>query len=642
MPKELVQKIVRIDLTNWKEKIETTEKYSKFISGMGIGEIILYEEVEPWMSPYDPGNKIIISSGPLSGTAFPGTGRTAMVTKSPMTMGMVSSNSGGNFSAKLRFAGFEHIVFEGKSPKPVYIYIKNGKIEFYNASEIVGKTVWETDDFFRGKFGDNVQTLIIGPAGENMVRYASVMVDKHRAFGRCGVGAVMGSKNLKGVVVDGTGPVEIYDEKLFFELLDDMHNRLDRLPSMEKFIKDGTMANVTGKAQFGGYVYKHFQDLSIPKNIEDNFQPGVIAEKYRVCQSTCYGCIIGCQPRYRITEGPYAGLTMEGTQFNSSLDFGTKLDIDNFGFCIKATALCNDFGMDIDCVAETIGWLMECCEKGIITSDELDGLFPTFGDEETSLKLIRKMAYRDGIGSILSEGVARAATQFDEETKYYAMHIKGNDLYEPLRSLIGYGLGSVTSTRGGSHVLGSPLCESWSIENHELAKEKFGINTYDKPLEYQGKPEMVKYYEIITRISSVMGICLFASDWQDMDMLGIADFIKLLKATTGIDISEEEIIRRMLALLAIEKVFNYTHAGFDRNDDYPPKRLMEEKVPTGFAKGSVLDKERWDKLLDKYYEIHGWNKDTGLPSKETLEELGLGFCIEEVEKKAKAPGHAFL
>ncbi|MDP4159599.1 MAG: aldehyde ferredoxin oxidoreductase C-terminal domain-containing protein, partial [Bacillota bacterium] len=515
-------------------------------------------------------------------------------------------------------------------------------VEFYDASKLVGKTNWETDDFLKEKFGVSIRTMAIGPAGENMVRYASITVDKHRIFGRGGVGSVMGSKNLKAVAISGTGYVELSDEKLFFEMLDDMYKRLDSLPSMQKFMQHGTLCNVAGKAKHGGFVFRHFQDLAIPEHMVETFEPETVADKYRVGQTACFGCVIGCQPRYTITEGPYAGLTMEGTQFNSALDFGSKLDMDDFGFCIKATAMCNDLGMDIDVVAETLGWLMECCEKGLLTSEELDGLSPTFGDQETALKLINKMAYREGVGAILAEGVARAATEFSKRAKYYAIHIKGNDLYEPLSSLIAYGLGSVTSTRGGSHVLGSPLCESAGITDHELAFKKFGVTTYNEPLKFNGKPQLVKYYEIVTRMCSCMGACLFASDWQEIHLLGPEDFTKLLKATTGVDLTVEEFSNTMLALLAMEKVFNYNHAGFDRSDDYPPKRLMEEKVPSGFAKGSVLDKERWDKMLDEYYEIHGWDKETSLPTKETLKNLGLEFCIDDIDLKAQPPGRAFL
>ncbi len=634
--------LIRIDLTNRTVKREEINSYDKFMSGMGVGEEILFNEVKPWMSPFDPGNKIIFSSGPASGTITPGSGRTAAVTKSPLTLGIASSNAGGSFSAQMKYAGIDHIVIEGRASEPSYVLIDDGAIELLNASDMIGKGVWEADDYLRAKHGNDIGSAIIGPAGENLVRFASVMIDKHRAMGRCGIGAVMGSKNLKAIAVKGTGSVRLHDEKKFFDIMDDYYDRVDRLPAFQGLMKFGTMACKPSKVRIGGYVYRHFQDIKLPEATDRNFDPQLIMEKYRKFQTSCYGCFAGCQPSFELTEGPYKGLIMEGTQFNSSFDFGSKLDIDDFAFCIKATAMCNDFGMDIDCTAEIAGWLMECYEKGLITGSDMDGMEIRFGDQENTLAIIEKMASREGVGNLLAEGIARAATFFPEPTRYYAAHLKGNALYETMSSVIAYGLGAATSTRGGTHVLGAPVCEG-TISNHELAKRKFfGITTYNEPLSFEGKPEMVLHTEIITRLCSCMGICLFASDWQDMDLFSVQDMADLLYAITGVRMTEKDLADRMLGLLCLEKLFNYTHAGYTREDDYPPRRLMVEKVPSGPAKGSVLDKERWDKLLDHYYDIHGWDRLTGLPTKETLEKLGVGFLVGSLENGAKIPGHSFI
>lgn len=257
-----------------------------------------------------------------------------------------------------------------------------------------------------------------------------------------GFGAVMGSKNLKAVVADGTrDSVTTYD-------------------AME---------------------------------MAEAYRPDQLVKKYRIRQSSCAGCFVGCQNGHRIPEGPYAGVEMEGAPFNSVLNFGTKLDIADYGFYIEATWLCNNLGMDMDSVAELLGWAMECYENGIITSQELDGLELCFGNQEADHELILKIAERDGVGDLLAEGVARAATCFSEKAAYYAIHQKGNDLYEIIRPLIGYGLGAATSTRGGSHVLGSPVCESgvFHEEERKLAIRKFGVTTFNDARAYEGKPEIV-------------------------------------------------------------------------------------------------------------------------------------------------------
>ncbi len=640
MEQNLVR-LTSIDLTSGKKTKRETPEYGFFIGGMGVGEEILFNMVDPWCSPFDPGNKIVISSGPASGIGVPGGGRTAAVTKSPITQGIASTNAGGAFAPNMRRAGHDHVVIEGRSTKPVYILLTDGRAEILDAGFLMGKGVWDVDDQLRSIHGNDISTMVIGQAGEKLVRFASIMIDKHRAMARCGFGAVMGSKNLKAIVAKGTGRVKVHDEEALVSLLTDFYGRVDRSESFKKFMRYGTMAGVDGKVRVGGYVYRHFQDLNIPASMHEAFKPEHITQDYRIGQTTCEGCFVHCQPRYRIKDGPYEGLEMEGTQFNSSLDFGSKLDIEDFAFCIKATAMCNDFGMDIDCIAEIAGWLMECSEKGLISPTDIDGMHYGFKDQANTLKLIEKIALREGIGDLLAEGIAMAAAHFPEPTRYYAAYLKGNALYEPLSSLIAYGLGAVTSTRGGSHVLGSPLCEG-SVKHHELAKRKFyGSSTYNDPLAFEGKAEMVMHTEIVTRACSCLGICIFVSDWQELSLWDETDLADLLYAVSGVRMTGKELGDRMLGLLCLEKLFNYAHAGFTRADDYPPQRLMEESVPSGPAEGSRLDRARWDKLLDSYYEIHGWDKHSSLPAKETLIKLGLGKYADALEKGAKPPGHWF-
>lgn len=634
--------ILRVDLSTGKMRTENTAHYRRWIGGMGVGEKILYDEVKPWMTPYDPGNRIIISTGALNGTIFPGSGRINAVTKGPMTMGIASGNAGGYFSAAMKYAGFDHIVLGGRSVKPVYLWVYDGEATLLDATPIIGKTVTETDDWLKWNHGKQTRTFSIGPAGENLARCACVMVDKHRAIGKGGFGAVMGSKNIKAIAVQGSGGVSVYDESGFFGEVDTMYRRVERDHRFQDFLKFGTLAGVRAKSDFGAYVYRHGQDLNIPEEMCAEMEGKSACVKYREGKSACAGCMIGCQNRFRIQSGSYAGLVMEGSPVNSTQDFASKLDISDFTFVIKATALCNDLGMDIDVAGEVVGWAMECFEKGILRAQDFDGLEPRFGDQKVALELIRKMAYRDGVGAILSEGVARASAALSEESRYYAGHMKGNDLYETMRSVIGFGLGAAVSTMGGGHVLGSPLTETARIDDHELAFAKFGVTTYNDPRTYSGKPELVKYYEILTRACSSMGLCLFASDWEELHLLDLEDINRLLKVSTGIDISVEDFKNTMLALVSLEKVFNYTHAGFTRVDDYPPQRFFEEKAKTGSAKGACLDKQKWDDMLDVYYDIHGWNRENGLPTPETLRSLGLEFAITDLSKPAQTPGRSFL
>ena len=637
--------ILRVNLTSGKMSVESADPYEKWIGGIGVAERILYDEVKPWMSAYDPGNRFIIATGALTGMLCPGSGRIAAVTKSPMTTGIASGNSGGEFAPKMKYAGFSYIIFEGRSKKPVYLYLKNGRAELLSADAICGKTVGESVDYLESVHGKEISTMCIGPAGENLVRYACVTVDRFRVIGKCGFGAVLGSKNVKAVVADGSeGSVTPADRYGLMREVDDIYRRIDGNKNFENLEKQGTLSHIPGKYMTGGFSYRHGQDLNIPEEMAKAYNPDKICEEYRVHQSSCGGCIVGCQNHHRIKSGEHAGKIVGGAPFNSVFNFGTKLDIADYGFCIEATWLCNDLGMDMDAVAELLGWLMECHEKGLLTAEQLDGLSPRFGDSKTALEFIRKMAYRDGVGDLLAEGVARASTALGNNTAYYGIHQKGNDLYEIIRPLIGYGLGAVVSTRGGSHVLGSPVCESsvFNEDERRVAFEKLKVQTFNDPLAYDGKPEIVTYYEAVTRACSSTGLCLFISDWQQIYMVDMNDFSELLRCSIGLEISPEELRGRMMALLDLEKMFNYCHAGFTRADDYPKERLFKEAVSSGPAKGAKLDHEKWDAMLDHYYEIHGWDPKTGIPTPECLHEHDLDELIPDLLFPAQVPGHAFL
>ncbi|MBQ6389600.1 MAG: hypothetical protein IJH90_08250 [Mogibacterium sp.] len=637
--------ILRVNLTTGKMTRESADRYEKWIGGIGVAQQILYDEVKPWMSPFDPGNRFIVATGAMTGMLCPGSGRIAAVTKSPMTTGIASGNAGGVFAPKMKYAGFDYIVFEGRSRKPVYLYLRNGEAKLLSADEISGKTVGESVDWFEEKHGRQVSSMCIGPAGENLVRYACVTIDRFRVIGKCGFGAVMGSKNLKAIVADGSEgsvkPADLYGLK---KKLDDIYARIDSNANYKHLMDYGTLCHIPGKYLTAGFSFRHGQDLNIPKEMAEAYDPDNIVGTYRVHQSSCGGCFVGCQNHHRMLSGDNAGKVVGGAPFNSVLNFGTKLDVTNYGFCVEATWLCNDLGMDMDAVAEILGWLMECYEKGLITAEQINGMDLPFGEEKNSLELIKMIGYRKGVGDILAEGVARAAASFSRETEYYGIHMKGNDLYEILRPLIGYGFGAAVSTRGGSHVLGSPVCESskFNEAEREMAFRKFKVKTFNDPLAYDGKAEIVTYYESLTRACSSMGLCIFVSDWQQIHMLDHQDLADLLKYSVGLEITAEELRERMMAELSLEKVFNYCHAGFTREDDMPKERLFKEKVPSGPAKGAVLDYDKWNAMLDHYYEIHGWDTETGTPTPETLHSLGLDNLIPDLMQPAQVPGHAFI
>ncbi|MDW7740068.1 MAG: aldehyde ferredoxin oxidoreductase family protein [Bacillota bacterium] len=627
-----VGNILWVNLTAGTFSTEPTEHYKEWLGGSGISQWIMYRDTKPWMAPFDPAVPFIVGTGPLTGTLAPTSGRFNVDAKSPLTLGTGSSNAGGYVGPEIKFAGFDHIMIKGKAARPVYLFIEDGEAKIYDADHLWGKTTWETVDMIQADFEDpELQVMCIGPGGENLARGASIMVNKNRAFGRCGMGAVMGSKNLKAIAVRGSGTINIAEPERFMAAVNRVRDSYQISPITENFIRYGTLSIVDIKSKSSGFPYRNFQDLNIPEEMERNFNPETIKQKYAERITSCFACPLPCQRYFYVKEGPHAGLKTEVAQFESMVDFGSKMDIDDFSFCLKATALCNQYGLDVDLPGSTIAWAMECYEKGILTEKHFDGLKPAWGDAGVALELIRKIAYREGVGDILAEGVARAADIMGEDTRYYAFHIKGQDLYEPLRSTIGWALGACTATRGGGHTTGCPLCEINPKLNQDLVKEKFGLEQLGGPLDYEGKVELVHYYEILHRLNNSFGLCHFGTDWLDLNHPGIKEVSELFVAATGSELNVEQIKRNALRILNLEKVYNYIHAGFDRKNDYPPLRDMEEPVPSGAAKGFRLEKERFDQMLDEYYSGHGWDIKTGLPTRERLVELGLDNLADDLD-----------
>lgn len=628
--------ILRIDLNTGNTVIEPTKNYEEWLGGAGINQWIIYNESKAWMTPYDPMSILAFGAGPLNGTLAPTSGRFSADAKSPLTLGVGSSNSGGHFAPEMKYAGFDNIIIKGRSSKPVYLWICDGKVELKDAEHLWGKDTWETDDLIKAELGNNkAQVLCIGPAGERLVRGACIIVNKNRAFGRCGLGAVMGSKNLKAIAIRGTNGIEVADPNRFMEIVEKIKKTYRTSKVTHNLMNYGTLSLTEPKYRAGGFPYKNFQDLNIPEDMYEDFKGENIIAKYKEKQTACNSCPIACTVNLFIPSGPYAGLRTEGMQFESIADFGGKMAVRDVGFSIKANALCNQLGLDVDLPGQTIAWAMECYEKGILSEKDFDGLRPVWGDADVSLELIKKIAYREGVGDILAEGVARAADIMGEDTKYYAIHIKGQDLYEPLRFAVGWTLGVCTSTRGGGHTTGAPTCEVNAKIDVEIAKRKFGIETFTNPLDWEGKVELVGYYELTHRLNNSLGLCHQGTDWTDINFPGFSEYAELYSAATGIEKTPNDLRKIALRMLNTEKVFNIIHAGFSRQDDYPPKRMMQEKVPSGPVKGFYIDEEKFGKLLNEYYTMHDWDENTGQPTRKCLEDLDLPQLAQDIENKLK-------
>lgn len=632
-------KILRVDLSAIRISIEPTILYAReWLGGSGLAQWILYNEVRPNITPYGPANKLVIGAGPLNGTLAPGASRISADSKGPLTGGVGSSNSDGHFSAELKFAGYDSIVFEGKAEKPVYLWINNDRIELRDALHLWGKTTWETDDILKHELGDErIQIMCIGPAGENIVRGACIIVNKGRACGRCGLGAVMGSKNLKAIAVRGTGPVDVADPVRFMRAVENTRKAFADMDENFPGIKYGTLRITASKQEKCGIPYKNFQYLDLPA---DSFARLTRAiedwqKTHRIRIVGYPACPKPCDRYFRIDRGPYAGLECGGIQFETLADFAGKLAVDDPDFLIKINAYCNQLGVDIDNPAGSIAWAMECYEKGILRESDTDGMKLHWGDTEAILELTRKIAYGEGFGKILGEGCARCAQIFGRDSEYFAMHVKGQDLYESIRNAIGWALGTCVSTRGGGHTTGAPAIETAGKVDPDLAEKVYGTRALGNPLAFEGKSQLVGYLEMLTRINNSLGICHSVTAWSHPSFMSFPELAELYSAATGWETTAHDLRRYATRMLNIEKAFNILHAGFSRKDDYPPPRCLEEPILRGSAAGFKIEKEKWDNLLDEYYEMHNWDKETGFPTRECLEELNLKEIADALQKAGK-------
>jgi len=626
-------RVLKVDLNAG--EVSTTEEASEihrsFLGGRGLNQFYLYNLLVPTTSPLDPESVLLFGSGLLSGTLVPGATRISIDAKNYFSDGVGSASAGEGFSPALKRAGYGTIIVTGKARDPVYLWIDNDVVRIEPAKEFWGRTTSETVDRLRELLGQDVHVACIGPAGENRVRGASVMVNRSRAAGKCGLGAVMGSKNLKAIAVRGSGIIQVAKPKEFGLLCRDVLSKVTRSEAIKTLSAWGTKS-LRGKNAVCGIAFRHFQDghMRSLEGIDEH-----AFAQYEQRRFSCSGCPVCCRQIFRIETGPYAGVEGESIQANSVQDFGAKLDIRYVPAIIKAHVLCNEFGVDIDTAAESIGWAFECYEKGLLTEKDTDGLRLEWGNHETLMNLIERIAHRRGFGDILAEGVQRASEIIGRGSQELAVSMKGQDLYEDMRIPKGYALGAALSTRGGGHCSGSPLVE-FALHGSaskplapEVAEKVYGFRTAVDPASYEGKAELVAYHERMHAVLNSLGVCFFVSVWESFDLLNERDFADLIAAATGWDMDAVELMEVGERIHTLERLFNALHAGFDRKDDYPCERFFCEPIRSGPYKGEVLHREEFDRMLDKNYEIHGWN-ERGLPKLETLEKLGLSHRLNRL------------
>ena len=612
-------KILRVNLTNGKisEEPLPREDARKFLGGSGLATKYLFDEVKKGTDPLGPENKLIFMTGPLTGTISPSSGKFNAVTKSPLTGLWGQSNSGGKWGRDFKKCGYDGLIIEGRSESPVYLVIEDDQVELRDAKEFWGKNVFETTGLMKERLGKKFNIACIGIAGENLVKYAAIMNDLHRAFGRGGFGAVMGSKNLKAIAVKGTKKVVVADKEAFKEAVQTATDFIDE--SLLKITLEvyGTAMVLDLVNVKGGLPTKNWQ--SGVCSYTDKINGPAINDTILTGRKACYACPIACGRLTEIKSGRFASKG-EGPEYESIGSFGPMCDIDDLEAITHAHILCNDYGMDTISAGSTIAFAMECYEKGILKPDNTDGIKVRFGDADMMVKLVHMIAKREGLGDLLAEGTRIASQRLGQNSDRFAMQVKGMELaaYD-CRATKMTGLAFATANRGGDHITAYIQGPTF-LDIPFLIVEESTIK--DVMVEDPAEAIVVKGMEDTLTVFDAMGACKF------MGMALMAeDVVPIIANATGWEDFDVDEFRK-----AGERIYNLARAfnvreGCSRRDDTLPRRLLEEPLPDGPAQGQVV---KLEPLLDAYYDFRGWDKATGKPTEVKLKELGLDDVAVEI------------
>ncbi len=618
--------ILRVDLSNGKiEKEPLTEDLAyNYIGGRGINSKILYDETGPDTDPLGPDNRVIVGTGPTSGTLGLGTGRFTVTCKSPLTGILGDASGGGHFGAEVKFSGYDHIIVQGKSEKPVYLWVNDDEVVIKDAQHLWGKTTWEASELIREELGDmDIRSICIGPAGENLVNYAFAIADDERVPAETGTGTVMGSKNLKAISVRGSRSVTIAHPDKYYEIIRKWNQEIEEQQLSGTHRKIGSAYLVDVFQQVYNLAINNSQKLHLDD--EEQFKKlsaSTFLEKYLVRSISCFGCRHGCQKFVQVLDGPYAGEKGMRPEYGPTVSLCTQLGVFEFVFGFKATNLCNQYGLDAQELGPTIAMAMECYQRGILKKKDTDGLRLKWGDKKVILELIRKVAYREGFGDILAEGCYKAAKRIGKGAEKYAYHIKGKSHPDRLTAYVPCVLGFALASRGWDHLRGT-------VFPHVSP-------THGPPKFWDYDPayaKMVTERDHIDTGADCLEMCKWLTEFELMEegSGGIPRMAEVLSAITGVDFSIERLTEACDRVYNIERAY-LLRMGLTRDDDIAPHHFYETPIPEGPSKGMTLDREKFEELKDVFYELRGGDKKTGAPTRETLEKLNMKSVADDLEK----------
>ena len=600
-------RILNVDLNTGKSRIELLNMdYAKqYVGGIGLGMRLWLANSKAGVDPLSPENPLVLTIGPISGSMFPTAGNGhAFVAKSPATHGVGEAKAHGTFGAEMKRAGYDAVIFHGKSEEPVYLWIDDDSVQLLSASHLLGKSPAETEEAIKQELGDHyVRVASIGLAGEKLSRIACIINEKTRAAGRTGLGAVMGSKNLKAIVVRGTRDVKVAKPEEFMEMVTEFHERM-KGPATQKYRTLGTVENIMVHNSLycmptRNYNNAHFEGA-------EKVSGEVLNEKFVTKIIGCSSCAMRCEHMVVVPEGPHKG-TMTRMEYEMLWAMGPYCGIDKLDTIIKGVELCNYYGMDALSAGVTVAFAMDCYENEILTKEDLDGIEANFGNSEALIQLLEKIGKREGIGDILAEGVRIAGKKIGKGAEKLAQHIKGLEVtgYD-LRSLKTAALGFAVSFRGADHNRHGAYAFDVKGKVDRLKAEK-------------GRGKLVKDMEDQYALIDSLIVCKFS---RGTFYKGIAEMAKLYNLVTGIAISPEELKVAGERINTVARLINIRE-GMTRKDDTLPWKVMNLPIPDeGPCKGALVTQEELDLLLDDYYDARGWTLQ-GVPKAKKLKELGM-------------------
>ncbi len=614
-------KVLRINLTDQTAKTEDLplETARDFIGGAGFGIKYLFDEVPARADALGPDNKLIFASGPLSGTNVPCASRMAVTAKSPLTGAVGMALTGGYFPVELKFAGYDALIVEGKADKPIYVWIKDGEVKFRSAKKLCGMKTTDCQQIIKNELNDqNVRIACIGPAGENLSKMACI-INELRAAGRKGLGAVMGSKNLKAIAIRGSGKVKVTDNDKLKIARGEFTKAMKEGPVLyPNFSRLGTPMVVDQTCAMGIFAAKNF---SATGEFDPADKIGVdVQETRKMGSEHCYGCPVGCTQLEMAKTGAYRGILAEGPEFETMYSFGGATGVDNIDAIIAADRLADELGLDSMSAGVTIAFAMELYEKGILSKEETGGLELNFGNDEAMVTLLRLMAFREGIGDILADGTKAAAEKIGKGSDKYAMHVKGLELpgYD-VRGAKAHGLNYATSYTGADHNRGYAFQE---IFGDPIPFEVDRFST-------ERKGKLTKWNQDVRSVTcDAAPMCAFLLDMA-VPAIAPQNTANLMEAVTGLKYTPEEVQAVGERINNLAKAFN-VREGFTRDDDTLPDRLMTEPLKEGASKGHFISKDDLKQMLDEYYTERGWDINTGVPTREKLKELGLENVADQL------------